>query len=385
MQYRTFGKTGFEASALGFGAMRLPTTDAGGVDEPLAVEMIRTAIDGGVNYVDTAWPYHGGQSEKVLGKALQGGYREKVRLATKLPSWAVETAEDCDRFLTEQLERLGTDRVDVYLLHCINRAFWAKLAKAGALAWADRALADGRIGALGFSYHDDGEFFREVVDARDWAMCQIQYNLVCEDVQAGTEGLKYAAGKGLAVVVMEPLFGGTLARPPEPIRALYEKAGRDPVDAALQWLWDKPEVACVLSGMSTIQQVLQNLASAERSAVGSLSEADRALIARVQAAYREFSPIPCTKCGYCMPCPHGVDIPRNFELYNNGAVFSGNALNLCKNLYKQLPDGARAADCVQCGTCEAKCPQQIQITEWLPKVDAALNPPTPQTANRSEA
>ena len=384
MQYRRLGTTGREVSALGFGTMRLPVLgDDGAVDEPAAVEMIRHAIDGGVNYVDTAYPYHGGASEPVTGKALRDGYRRKVLLATKLPVWMVHGLDDCDRLLNEQLARLGDEHVDVYLLHNLTGPSWRRMGQLGVLEWARGAQADGRVGMLGFSFHDDVEAFREIVDGFDWPLCQIQYNLVGEDTQAGTEGLKYAAGKGLGVVIMEPLFGGALAVPPEPIRAAWEAAGRRPADGALQWLWDKPEVACVLSGMSTMDQVHQNVAAATRSGVGSLTGEDHALVARVQGLYRRFSPVPCTKCGYCMPCPHGVDIPRNLELYSNGAVFGGNALTLCRNLYRQLPAGTQAAACQACRACEDKCPQSIEVSALMPRVAAELDHPTPQAANRA--
>ena len=370
MQYRPFGKLGFEVSALGFGAMRLPTKGNGGeVDAPLAIEMIRHAIDHGVSYVDTAWPYHGGQSERVVGEALRNGYRERVKLATKLPSWEIKSPDDCDRILETQLARLQTGRVDLYLLHCVNRAFWANLQGAGVLDWAERAKADGRIGEVGFSFHDDFDFFREVVDAYDWPMCQIQYNLVGESVQAGTQGLKYAAERGLAVVIMEPLSGGTLANPPEPVRAVWDSAGpAEPVDLALRWLWDKPEVAVVLSGMSAPAHVRQNLDIASRSGVGTLTAAERELIARVQAKYRELSPIPCTKCGYCKPCPNGVDIPRNFEVFNAAAVLKGPTAVLNRNLYHLMPASERAAACVQCRECEEKCPQHIAVADTLARV-----------------
>jgi len=375
MQYRTLGNTGLEVSALGFGAMRLPMIDGedNAVDEPLAIEMIRYAIDHGVNYADSAWGYHGGDSERVLGKALADGYREKTILATKLPTWDVETIEDCDRMFNEQLERLQTDRIDCYLLHCLSRDRWPKMRDLGVTDWARRLQADGRIGEVGFSFHDPLDVFKEIVDAFDWALCQIQYNFVNEDVQAGTEGLKYAAAKGLAVVIMEPLFGGTLAAAPDEIQAIWTEAGRpNGVDAALQWLWNKPEVSLVLSGMSTMEQVVQNVASAEASGVGSMSEADQALIARVQEAYKSFAPVPCTKCGYCMPCPNGVDIPGVFEVYNNGVVFKGSSLGLCKALYKMIPEPARADKCIACGDCEEKCPQHIAISEQMPKVHEGM-------------
>ncbi|MGB2823232.1 MAG: aldo/keto reductase, partial [Phycisphaerae bacterium] len=332
MKYRRFGSTGEEVSALGSGTMRLPVK--GGekdVDESAAIEMIRYAIDSGVNYVDTAWPYHGGNSEVVTGKALRDGYREKVRLATKLPVWEVHGIEDCDRIFEQQLGRLQDEYIDYYLLHCLSRERWAEMQRLGVLEWLEGLRADGRIGRTGFSFHDSFDAFKEIVDAYDWPVCQIQYNYVCEDVQAGTEGLEYAAAKGLAVVIMEPLFGGTLASPPEQVGAIWRQAGADPVDTALQWLWSKPEVSLVLSGMSTLEQVERNVASACRSGVGSLGKEGLDLVARVQAEYRELSPIPCTKCGYCMPCPNGVDIPRNIELYNNSTVLKGSSLVLCRN------------------------------------------------------
>ena len=375
MQHRTLGKTSLEVSALGFGAMRLPVTegDDSKVDEPLAVEMIRRAVDHGVNYVDTAWPYHDGDSERVVGKALEDGYRERVILATKLPVWDVKSIDDCDRVFDEQLRRLRTDRIDCYLLHCLTSERWPKMRDLGVMDWLKRLQGQGRIGEIGFSFHDKLDVFKEIVDAADWAICQIQYNFVNEDVQAGTEGLLYAAAADLGVVIMEPLFGGTLADAPEAVQALWTKAGRaNGVDAALQWLWNKPEVSLVLSGMSTMAQVVENVASAATSGVGSMSPGDLALIARVQEAYKAFCPVPCTKCGYCMPCPNGVDIPGVFELYNNGVVFKGSSLGLCKNLYKMVPESARADKCIACGDCEDKCPQKIPIGELMPKVHEGL-------------
>ena len=369
MQYRKFGRTEKDVSALGFGAMRLPVKDSeSDIDVPAAVEMIRDAIDAGVNYVDTAYPYHGGNSEVVVGKALQDGYRDKVFLATKSPIWQIEKTHDFDRILDEQFERLQTDHIDFYLLHCVQATFWPKMLDLNVFDWADKARADGRIGELGFSFHDNYDVFKQVVDAYDWTFCQIQYNLVNEEVQAGTKGLKYAAEKGLAVVVMEPLFGGSLANPPDPVQEIWQQTDRRPADMALQWVWDHPEVSLVLSGMSTLEQVKQNLESAERSGVNQLSDQDRALLRQVQDKYRELSPIPCTKCGYCSPCPNGVNIPLNFELYNNATLFKGNSQVLCRNLYLGLPESERAAACEACGTCEEKCPQHIDIGNLMKRV-----------------
>lgn len=372
MNYRIVGKTKERVSILGFGAMRLPTrggNDAD-VDEPMAVEMIRYAIDRGVNYVDSAYVYHGGNSEGVVGRALQGGYREKVFVATKLPVWSVQTLDDADRIFGEQLARLRTDRIDFYLLHCLTKTSWPRMRDLGILKWAERKRAEGRIRHIGFSFHDAYEVFTPIVDGYDWSFCQIQYNLVNEDVQAGTKGLAYAAGKGLGVIVMEPLFGGALANPPEAIRAVWSASRRPlrPADAALRWVWSKLEVSVVLSGMTAPEQVRENVESAGRAGDVWLDEEERAVVARVQRAYEGLSPIPCTKCGYCMPCPNGVDIPVNFELYNNAAVYKGNTSTLCRNLYYSMPEAQRAAACQECKECEEKCPQQIPIIEKLKSV-----------------
>ena len=369
MEYRTLGKTGTRVSALGFGAMRLPVTGKPDeVDETATTEMLRYAIDQGVNYVDTAYVYHDGNSEVALGKALQDGYRSKVYVATKSPVWMVKQTEDFDRFLNEQLARLQTEHIDFYLLHCLQQGSWQSMQKLGAVGWAERAQRDGRIGQFGFSFHDSFPVFQEIVDAYDWGFCQIQYNLVNENVQAGTAGLKYAAEKGLGVVIMEPLFGGTLANPPEAVRAIWDEAGYRPADVALRWVWDKPEVSLVLSGMSARVQVEENIETARHAGVGLLTEQERAVIRRVQEKYAQLSPIPCTKCGYCLPCPHGVDIPLNFELYNEATVFQGSSVVLCRNLYHGLPESQRAAACEACHTCEDLCPQSIEISRLMAEV-----------------
>lgn len=374
MQYRRFGSTGWEVSALGFGAMRLPTRREGealAVDQDASVELIRAGIDGGINYVDTAYPYHDGFSEPVVGKALKDGYRDKVRLATKMPCWLVKEKGDFDRYLDEQLAKLGTSRIDYYLLHALWKDRWEQMESLGALSWAERAKSDGRIGSLCFSFHDGPELFRRVVDAYDWEMCQIQYNYMNENVQAGTAGLEYAASKGIAVVVMEPLLGGLLARPPEGIARLWSAAHAQPADLALRWIWDKAGVSTILSGMSDMAQLKANLASANAAAVGGLSQTERELVSRVRKAYEEAQAVPCTKCQYCLPCPSGVNIPRNFELYNQGVAFGD--MGLSKSLYNyHFPEAERAKACVACGICETKCPQGIKISGLMPKIDQEL-------------
>jgi len=384
MQYRTFGKLAWRPSALGFGAMRLPTIggDPAQIDEPEATRMLRHAIDHGVNYVDTAYPYHRSTSEPFLGRALGDGYRGRVKLATKLPSWLVKEAADFDRFLNEQLARLQTATIDFYLLHALDAERWPKLRDLGVLAWAERALAAGRIGHLGFSFHDKYEVFQEIVDAYDaWTLCQIQYNYMDEQEQAGVRGLSYAAAKGLAVIVMEPLRGGQLAgNAPPPVQAIWDTAAvarsgdrppRTPAEWALQWVWNQPEVSLLLSGMSTMEQVTQNLASAERSGPGALSVDELALIRRVREKYLELCPIPCTGCKYCQPCPNGVTIPRIFGTYNE-AVMYGNT-ERGRMIYRQWFKAEEKADrCLRCGECEAQCPQRIMIMDWLEKAHELL-------------
>jgi len=374
MQYRKFGKLDWKASVLGFGCMRFPTEgDHAHINEPEATRMVRWAIDHGVNYLDTAYPYHRGNSERFLGRALKDGYRGKVTLATKLPPGLINTSPDFDRILNEQLEKLQTERIDFYLLHGLNKDRWYKLRDLDVLEWAEGAIAEGRIGHLGFSFHDKYEVFREIVDAYEgWAFCQIQYNYMDVEEQAGSKGLKYAASKGLAVVIMEPIRGGRLANPPQSVGELWDtaKRKRTPADWALQWLWNQPEVSIALSGMSTMEQVKENVASADASGPGTLTEEELALVAKVREKYQELCPVPCTQCRYCMPCPNSVNIPRNFAIFNEGRMY--NRLDAAGRAYEWLPGEERASACIQCQQCEELCPQQIPISEWLIHVHEVL-------------
>jgi uncharacterized protein len=380
MQYRDFGRLNWKTSALGFGCMRLPTTDgnpmSSDIDEAVAVRMIHCAIESGVNYFDTAYVYHGGASEVVLGKALRGGRRQKVKIATKSPVWQIQDESDFDKFLNEQLARLQTDHIDFYLLHALSRKRWDDyVLKFHLLERAEAARRDGRIGRLGFSFHDRYESFPDILNGYDhWAFCQIQYNYMDTENQAGVKGLKLAASKGLAVVVMEPLLGGRLTKPPKPVQEIIRsaQAHRSPADWALQWLWDQPEVSVVLSGMSSQAQVEVNLESANRSRVLSFQAAEFEVITQLQQKYRERMVIPCTSCNYCMPCPNGVDIPLNFEIFNDAHLHDDIAgARLRYQLF--LEEGARASACQDCDVCEPLCPQQIPISEWMPKVHALLN------------
>ena len=386
MQYRTFGKDKRKVSILGFGCMRLPTdtgTMSGTVNEKEAARIIRYGIDHGINYVDTAKIYHGGQCEAILGRILQDGYREKVAIATKLPTWEIESIKDADRIFDEQRRDLKTDKIDVYLIHNLQRVFRDIYLNNRLADWAWKKKEKGEIDYVGFSIHDDCAFLREVVDSFDrWDFCQLQYNYVGETVQTGTAGLDYAVKKGLLIVIMEPLLGGALATPSGAMKQLFAGEGKkfSPVDLALRWLWNRPDIATVLSGMSTFEQVKQNIEIAERATVGGLTAEEQEFIGKLQKVYDESQPIKCTKCGYCVKdCPVGVDIPYNFECYNNYS-FSAPTLDngtsgdtpLFKILYGDMDPEHRADSCTDCGACEPVCPQKLPIRELLAQTHKTL-------------
>jgi len=375
MKYRKFGKLDLEVSILGFGAMRLPIigNNEANIDEPKAIEMIRYAIDHGVNYVDTAYGYHGGNSEIVVGKALKDGYRERTYLATKLPVWLVHSKDDFDRLLNEQLNKLDTNYIDFYLLHSLSKGTWQNVYNLGVLDWAEKKIKEGKIRYLGFSFHDDLDTFKKIVDAYDWTFCQIQYNYMDIDYQAGREGLKYAGSKGLAVIIMEPLRGGRLVNPPEKAKELMEnfKIKRSPVEWALLWVWNHPEVSMLLSGMSTLEQVKENIEIADKAKVGILTPEELQLIEKVRDIYLGIKAIDCTQCMYCMPCPYGVHIPQNFYLYNEGVRYNNWGAPKWHYNYGMRPE-ERAENCKKCGECETKCPQNLPIRDLLEEVRSAL-------------
>lgn len=376
MQYRKFEKYDFEVSALGFGCMRLPTVngDVNHIDEIKAINLIKYAIDMGVNYIDTAYKYHNGNSEIVIGKALKDGYREKVKLATKLPSWLPDTYEDFDKYLNEQLVKLQADYIDMYLLHSLRKKYWDKIVELGIFKFIDSALKDGRIRHIGFSFHDEVSVFKEIIDAYDWDFCQIQYNFLDEYYQAGAEGLKYAYNKGIPIVIMEPLKGGRLAKtPPIPVMEVWEKAEvkKTPAEWALRWVWNHPEVTAVLSGMNEMQQIKENIEIAETALPNTLSKEDLKLIDNAKLKYKELVKVQCTSCGYCMPCPAGVDIPANFSLLNQASIYD--EYDIQSNIYNNvLTLNQRAVSCIECGKCELICPQHIQIRNHLKEVNNAF-------------
>lgn len=368
MKYSSFGKTGCKVSRLGFGAMRFPLTnkdDSASIDVEKAVEMIRYAIDNGVNYVDTAFFYHSGESERVVGKALKDGYREKTFLATKLPMGEVNATEDFDRILNTQLEKLDTDHIDFYLFHALNEGGWEKVKALGLMDKMRQAKADGRIRHIGFSFHDNLEIFTRIVDEFEGCeFCQIQLNYLDVDHQAGMDGLEYAASKGLGVIIMEPIRGGRLAAPSDEIVSLLPE-GRTPVENALAFLWDKEEVSLLLSGMSSFEQVEQNLASADRFDVGCLTEEEHTRFYNAKKAFDKSTLIPCTGCDYCQPCPNDVFIPKVFAAYNT--IGEGNL----RKVREALPEIEEIIDrCVKCGICEKKCPQQIDIVARLRQIQS---------------
>ena len=358
--------------------MRLATKRMS-IDEERATRQIRSAIDNGVNYIDTAAPYHGGESERFLGRALQGGYREKVKLATKLPPFSVKTREDMDRILGIQLKKLQTDHIDYYLLHGLEASQWKKLFDLGVLGFLDSAKAAGKIRNAGFSFHGDRKTFKEIIDAYDWVFCQIQYNLLDETNQAGTEGLHYAAAKNIAVMIMEPLRGGMLAgKLPKEVEQIYRDAGtkRSAAAWALRWVWNHPEVTVVLSGMNDENHIAENLKTCENALPGSMTAMELATMEEVAGTYRKLIKVGCTGCAYCMPCPSGVNIPQCFSIYND--YYMGNNSLITRGMYGMMLMGAMgspatdASLCRNCGKCEKACPQKIAIPEELKKVRSTL-------------
>ena len=377
MLYRTVPKTGDRLSILGYGCMRLPEK-SGKIDEERAIRQIRHAIDSGVNYLDTAPAYHFGKSEQILGKALQNGYREKVRIATKLPHWEVRDASDMERILAKQLVTLQTDHIDYYLLHSMSKESWEKMAKLGVLAFLDRAKSEGKIVNAGFSFHGTIAAFKEIVDAYDWQFCQIQYNFLDENNQAGTEGLQYAAGKNLAVMVMEPLRGGNLAGPvPDEVQKIWDEAEekQSAAEWGLRFVWDHPEVTVALSGMNNENHIEENLRVAGSSLPHSLTPYDLARIGRVKETYRRLMKVGCTGCGYCMPCPAGVDIPGCFSLYNAHHLFPKDRSTKFHYFGRHgglIGDVSYAGLCRQCGKCARACPQHLPIPQLMKDVKADM-------------
>ena len=378
MQYREFGKLGFKISTFGFGCMRLPVIDgeSSKIDEKEAISMIRHAIDSGVNYFDTAYVYHQGNSELLVAKALKDGYRDRIKLATKLPSWLVKTHEDFDRFLDEQLCKLETDHIDFYLIHGLDRDRWQQMKVLRIFEFIEKAKKSGRIIHIGFSFHDGLSAFKEIIDGYDgWEMCQIQLNIIDEDFQAGREGMMYAAAKGIPVVVMEPLRGGMITQSvPDDVINVWNEGGfkRSPAEWAFKWVCNFPQVTVVLSGVSTMEQLDDNIKIFENALPCTMSENELAIIGKVQDIYRSRMNVGCTGCSYCMPCPSGVAIPAVFKMYNDAKVFG--KVEMSREFYAGLiSSGSDASHCIECASCESICPQHISVIEKLKEARAFLS------------
>jgi predicted aldo/keto reductase-like oxidoreductase len=400
MKYRKMGSLDWDVSVLGFGAMRLPTKQVKDektqetknvIEEREAIKMLRYAIDNGVNYVDTAYPYHGGESEVIVGKALKEGYREKVHLTTKLPMWMVKSTEDFDTFLNQQIERLQTNP-DIYLFHGLNKNRLEKIKELNLIEKMEQAKERGIIKHIGFSFHDKFEVFKEIIDFYDWDCCQIQFNYLDIDYQAGTKGLEYAEAKNIAVIVMEPVRGGKLAIPDDQLESRIEikevleasKIKRKMADWALQFVWNHSEVSVVLSGMSTMQQVTENIDSANSSSVDSLTDDELDTISDLRKAYDKYLVVPCTNCEYCLPCPNDVSIPSVFRLLNEVAYWGESGRQRITFFYNYMIKtqedieerkskgeeiSGAATLCIQCGECLEKCPQQIEIPDFMEKAN----------------
>lgn len=376
LQKRIIEKTGDEISALGFGAMRLPTKN-GRIDKEEAKKLIYYAIDHGVNIIDTAYPYHGGASESFLGEILKDEYREKVKIMTKMPSWSVKKYEDMEKYLEIQLEKLQKDCIDYYLIHNVSLVSFNKLKELGVFEFLEDAQAKGRIKNIGFSSHSDLDSFKEIIDIYNWDVCLIQYNYMDEKNQAGTEGLEYAYSKGVSIFIMEPLKGGILAgKVPDKVKEIWDKSDtrRSPADWALRWVLNHPEVTTVFSGMGEMNQVEENLKVAEEALPNSLTGNELELYEQVKEVYKDLMKVDCTGCGYCMPCPRGVDIPRCFNIYNQKYMFnksqSFDYLAILGGVFSGQE--AYAGLCTNCGKCLRACPQNLEIPELLGDVSNEL-------------
>lgn len=382
MQYRKMKKTGDELSILGFGCMRFPRRN-GRIDDEHTERLIVQAIEKGVNYFDTAYVYHAGRSESVLGNILAKGYRDRVKIATKLPPYLVRSFNDMENILGNQLKRLKTDRIDYYLIHALNgMEGWNRLKKLGVLEFIDKSKKEGKIVNTGFSFHGDRGEFKALVDDYPWDFCQIQYNYLDEHFQAGREGLEYAASKGLGVIIMEPLRGGSLVgRIPETVKKIWDaaEAKRTPADWALRWLWNQPGVNVVLSGMNGEAQLEENTRLASEARPGMLTDDELALYEKVKKEYGRLMKVGCTGCAYCMPCPAGVDIPMCFGYYNSKHLFnSKHARWQYIGFASGLSGGGKpsfASLCKDCGRCEKLCPQHIPVRAKLREAAGELEIP----------
>lgn len=372
MEKRKMEKAGIENSLLGFGCMRFPVTAEGKINEPEAEKMLDKAYAEGVTYYDTAYGYHDGESESFVGKVMKKYDRSTFCFATKMPPWAIESLEDAKKVFATQLERLQTEYVDFYLLHAMNKANWQKLLDLGVVEYCEELKTQGKIRNFGFSFHDDYETFEKIITYRDWDFCQIQLNYMDMDEQAGKKGYDLAERLGIPLVIMEPVRGGSLAKFSDDISAKFATMNPNASIAsfALRFVASMPNVKVVLSGMTTMEQVEDNLATF--SNFKSLSEAECAGIEDIVKTLKSRVKSPCTGCRYCMPCPAGVDIPGNFNVWNNYYMYQRYEVVSWK-WEAEIGEKAQAKNCIQCGKCEKVCPQKISIREDLKKVQADMD------------
>ncbi len=377
MKYRK-DKYGNEISALGYGCMRFPQT-LGKINKEKTEQQILLAIENGINYFDTAYMHPG--SESTLGEILEkNNARDKIKIATKLPHYLIKSYEGLEKLFKEQLRRLRTDHVDYYLMHMLSdTATWNRLKELGIIEWLESKKAAGIIGQIGFSYHGNSDMFCKLVDAYDWDFCQIQYNYMDEHSQAGRRGLNYAHDKGLAVFIMEPLRGGKLvSHLPDSATKIFENynAKRTPAEWAFKWLWDQPEVTCVLSGMNSEEMINENLTTASTTEIGELTQEDKDMLQNVVDAINAKMKVGCTGCGYCLPCPANVDIPGAFAAYNRKfteSKFWGTVEYMINTALRKT--STAASNCIGCGKCEKHCPQYIPIREELKNAQKHLEGP----------
>ncbi len=375
MQYKKFGSHSFQVSILGFGAMRLPMKKVlfwWKVKISEAIRILRYAIDNGINYVDTAWGYNLGKSEVVVGKALQDGYRTKVYIATKLPLWFVNKPEDFDYFLNKQLHRLKTEYIDFYLFHDLNKNRFKQVQDLRLLKKMEEARNSGLIKYIGFSFHDTFPVFKEIIDAYSWDMAQVQYNYLDTEIQATTAGLMYAASKGIPIVVMEPIKGGELAQPIPEVQNIFDISPyrRTAVDWALQFVWNRPEIICALSGMGSLKMLQENIMSANTSRM-QLKPTELTTIEAAIKVYKKKILIPCSACKYCQPCPNGVKIHHIFAIMNKLSKF-GNRKQADSSFEYFLRRNWGPDRCTNCKRCINFCPQKINIPIELKKVSRVI-------------
>ena len=384
MQYRTMPGSDEKLSILGYGCMRLPTAFGGAIDKDKAIKQIRGAIDMGVNYIDTAWPYHMGNSESFLGEyILKDGYREKVYLATKLPCMMIRKKEAIRDTFKKQLKKLQTDFIDYYLLHSLDGPSWDNMLKLGIIEFMDEVKASGKVRKMGFSFHGKKADFMRICDGYDFDFAQIQFNILDEQYQAGIEGINYAASKGMGIIAMEPLRGGALvSKMPAQVKQIYDGSGfqRSAAEWALRWVWNNPNIQVVLSGMNIDEHIDENIKIASEVEAGSLGEEEMAVIGRVRDTYKEMMQVGCTGCAYCLPCPVEINIPAAFSNLNEYHMNSKTGAKTHHAMYLGLdsPDGRPhwTTDCIDCGECEKKCPQNIPVRKVFKQVQKDLEGPS---------